>query len=184
MAITKELIEKAAVPKVANENFQVVMERELWRFLEERNFQYNIDDLEEFKQKREKELNDSSVQGSLLWLINQLCNIVFRQLRSEAHFQLNQLVFKNPNTDSLSEQCIKEIIYYVFTGLSTKMSQHKLNNFQVNEVFKKLQSELQSLFAHAQLRPRIKQEVSDKFSENVENICRGQVLGSFSALRS
>jgi len=43
------------------------------------------------------------------------------------------------------------------------MSLHKLNNFQVNEVFKKLQSELQSHFDNADLRPRLKSDVIDKF---------------------
>ena len=49
LAITKELIEKAAVPKVSNETSTTIIQQELWRFLEERNFDYNIDDLEEFK---------------------------------------------------------------------------------------------------------------------------------------
>lgn len=53
------------------------------------------------------------------------------------------------------------------------MSQRRISNFQVNEVFKKLQSELQSLFQRAEIRPQLRTEIVDKFSENVENICRG-----------
>lgn len=63
------------------------------------------------------------------------------------------------------------------------MSQRKINNFQVNEVFKKLQNELQSLFQRSEIRPQLKTEIIDKFTENVENICRGQVLTSFNQLR-
>lgn len=42
------------------------------KYLEDKRYEYTIDELDDFKQAKEKEYvtNDASVQGSILWLIN------------------------------------------------------------------------------------------------------------------
>lgn len=90
---------------------------------------------------------------------------------------------RNKTLESLSAAVLKEIIHGVFQGVTDKMSQKKINNVQVNEVFVKLQCELQSLFENDAIRQQLRTEIVDKFAENVENICRGQVFTSFSHLR-
>lgn len=66
--MAKELIDKAAITKSS----EVV---DLMDYLEEKRYEYQVEDLEEYKLTREKEIvnTDAALQGSVLWLINQLC---------------------------------------------------------------------------------------------------------------
>ncbi|CAD8143948.1 unnamed protein product [Paramecium octaurelia] len=180
LTVAKELIDKAAITKSS----EVV---NLMDYLEEKRYDYTVEELEEYKQMKEKEIvnSDSAIQGSILWLINQLCQIIFKELKVEVSFLLIEIrgTLRDKSLEQLSTQCIKEIIHGVFQGVTDKMSQKKINNVQVNEVFVKLQTELQSLFENNSIRQQLRTEIIDKFTENVENICRGQVFTSFSHLR-
>lgn len=66
--MAKELIDKAAITKSS----EIV---NLMDYLEEKRYEYSVEELEEYKLTREKEIvnTDSSIQGSILWLINQIC---------------------------------------------------------------------------------------------------------------
>ncbi|CAD8140869.1 unnamed protein product [Paramecium octaurelia] len=179
LTVAKELIDKAAITKSS----EVV---NLMYYLEDKRYDYTVEELEEYKQMKEKEIvnSDSAIQGSILWL-NQLCQIIFKQLKVEVSFLLieNKGTLRDKSLEQLSTQCIKEIIHGVFQGFTDKMSQKKINNVQVNEVFVKLQTEVQLLFENNSIRQQLRTEIIDKFTENVENICRGQAFTSFSHLR-
>jgi hypothetical protein len=85
-----------------------------------------------------------------------LCQTIFRELKVEVSFLLIEVkaVLRDKTHEAVTEQCIKEIIHGIFQGVTEKMSQKKINNVQVNEVFKKLQVELLSLFEHSStIRP-------------------------------
>ncbi|KAM3140416.1 hypothetical protein pb186bvf_007576 [Paramecium bursaria] len=180
LIVAKELIDKAALTKSS----EVV---NLMDFLEEKRYEYTIEELEEYKLQKEKEFvnSDASIQGSILWLINQLCLIIFKELKVEVSFLLIEIraTLRDKQLEHLSATCIKDIINGVFQGVTDKMSQKKINNVQVNKVFVQLQTELYSLFENSTIKQQLKTEILDKFSENVENICRGQVFTSFSHLR-
>lgn len=73
---------------------------------------------------------------------------MFKELKTEVSFLLVEIraTLRDKSLETLSAQVLKEIIHGVFQGVTEKMSQKKINNVQVNEVFVKLQCELQSLF--------------------------------------
>jgi hypothetical protein len=85
LTITKELIDKATISKMVSGGFKAPSETtpepanqidaDLLKFIEDKYYDCQIEDLEDFKHQKEKEYvsADSNVQGSLLWLINQLC---------------------------------------------------------------------------------------------------------------
>ena len=68
--------------------------------------------------------------------------------------------------------------------VAERINSIKITNVQVNVCFKNLYTNIQNSITNNKLiKKQLKTEVIDKFMENVELICRGQVNNSFMNLR-
>lgn len=127
-------------------------------------------------------------EGSIIWLVNQITDKLFKEIKEEIIFLLRDLessIGKNIKCVEAVDSAIKEIIMGILNLVSEKMNNMKITNAQVNECFKKISNVLQNTITNNILiKKSLKTEVVDKFSENVENVCRGQVMTSFASLRT
>jgi len=177
------------------------------KFLEERKYDVTLEELEAFKTKSEEDLAQKEVlkEGTCLWLISKLSQNVFPDIHKEINFlyleilpMLNEVEINNKGllneennmkerqpfidyTDKL-EQIVKDITMVILTNISEKLAFLKLSNMQVNDAFKRLNTELNNLL-NKHISKMLRTEIIDKFSENVEHVFRSQMFDSFSNLR-
>ena len=186
----------------------MLQEEELTRkFLEERKYDVTLEELETFKTKSEEDLAQKEVlkEGTCLNLISKLSQNIFPDIHKEISFlyqeilpMLNEMEIANKAlmndesnikqkqtiidyTDKL-ENIVKEITMVILTNISEKLAFLKLSNMQVNDAFKKLNTELNNLLSK-HISRMLRTEIIDKFSENVEQVFRSQLFDSFSNMR-
>lgn len=79
---------------------------------------------------------------------------------------------------------MKEIIMTILLQISEKLNMIKVTNFEINEIFKAIYHSLQTSILNMMLvKKSLRTEINDKFQENVELICRGQIMQNFSNLK-
>ena len=177
------------------------------KFLDERKYDVTLEELETFKTKSEEDLAQKEVtkEGTCLWLISKLSQNIFPDISKEINFLYsevlpilneNELIYNKNllNEENIIkdkqisdyvdkiEMIVKDITMVILTNISEKLAFLKLSNMQVNDAFKKLNSELNNLLSK-NISRILRTEIIDKFSENVEHVFRSQLFDSFSNMR-
>ncbi|EAR85282.2 phospholipid-translocating P-type ATPase, flippase family protein (macronuclear) [Tetrahymena thermophila SB210] len=157
-------------------------------FLKSKKYLVNMDELGTFFKQIQNEIVEMEVgqEGTIIWLVNQLINKIFSELKVELQFLLKELgdnIRYFSQRDEIIEQTIREIFMYILEEINTKMSK-KITYIEVSECFKLLNNCFTDIiFNNPYIKRNFKTSVSDKFSELVEKVCRGQVLNCFTNLR-
>ncbi|EGR34543.1 phospholipid-translocating p-type flippase family protein, putative [Ichthyophthirius multifiliis] len=126
-------------------------------------------------------------EGTIIWLMNQLKVNLFEELKNEIQFllkEISQILNPKFQKGDVISQTIKEIFMNLLQKTSEKISSKKITNLEVNQCFKVLNEFLnEQIFQNQFIDRNLKTELADKFFEQVENVCRSQVMNCFSNLR-
>lgn len=147
-----------------------------------------LEEVSAFNNREEAEVikRELREEGSTIWLVSELVEKVFADLKVELDFllvEVSALMQAFGGREVLIDAAIREVIVHVLDEVKKRMGK-RTTNVEVGECFGVLARSMSAtVFANPAVKKSLKTSISDKFSELVEKICRGQVLQVFTELR-
>jgi len=184
----KELFDS---PEYSSESLNQKVAEETDNYFKNCDYNIVVKDFERFKLGVERDLfNDpEKINGSYIKLMEKFSENIIGDIKDEITFLTEDLnktftTLQTPaNTLEKIDQFIEEVYILIITKVSEKLTQKKVSNYEVNECLKSLHKNLLELLKFKQNKD-LKRLILDKFTTNIENIIRGQIMNSFTDLKN